>query len=168
MTIETVLEDDRWQAHDLAGLALLAADAALVHVGLTPADWDVSVLGCSDDRIAALNADFRTKPVPTNVLSWPSEERGADHPGAVPELPAKSGAPDDSQLGDIAISYDTCLREARQANKPMDAHVTHLVVHAVLHLLGYDHISDEDAHLMEGLETEILALLGQEDPYRAD
>lgn len=69
-------------------------------------------------------------------------------------------------LGDIAISYDTCLREAQSAGKPMPDHVTHLIVHGVLHLLGYDHVRDRDATLMEGLETVILGKMGIADPYR--
>jgi probable rRNA maturation factor len=69
------------------------------------------------------------------------------------------------ELGDIAISYDTCAAEARAAGKPITAHVTHLIVHGVLHLLGYDHIDDTDAALMERLEVEILGKLGLDDPY---
>jgi probable rRNA maturation factor len=68
-------------------------------------------------------------------------------------------------LGDIAISYDTCLREALDAEKPFADHVTHLVIHGILHLLGYDHIRDEDATLMERIEVEILGKLGISDPY---
>lgn len=119
-------------------------------------------MGCSDDRIATLNADFRGKPVPTNVLSWPSDERGADVDGDVP-LPPDSTDP---ELGDIAISYDTCLSEATAAGKTMHEHTAHLVVHGLLHLLGYDHERDADATLMEGLETQILGKLGIADPYR--
>jgi probable rRNA maturation factor len=70
------------------------------------------------------------------------------------------------ELGDIAISYDTCAAEAAAAAKPMQAHVTHLILHGLLHLLGYDHISDADAALMEGLEVEILGKMGHDDPYR--
>jgi probable rRNA maturation factor len=70
------------------------------------------------------------------------------------------------ELGDIAISYDTCAREAAQAHKQISAHVTHLIVHGLLHLLGFDHISDPDAALMERLEIEILGKMGYDDPYR--
>ena len=108
-------------------------------------------MGCDDARIAELNGDFRDKPQPTNVLSWPSEERGAAQPGAAPALPTGP----DPELGDIAIAYETCAREAAEQGKPMADHVTHLIVHAVLHLLGYDHIRDADATLMEATEVEI-------------
>ena len=122
-------------------------------------------MGCDDARIAALNADFRGKPQPTNVLSWPSEERGAEVAGEEPDLP-EAGEPDDPcELGDIAIAWETCAREAEEQGKPMVDHVTHLVVHGLLHCLGYDHVDEADAALMEGLEVEILASLGLSDPY---
>jgi probable rRNA maturation factor len=70
-----------------------------------------------------------------------------------------------AELGDIAISWQTCEREARAAGRAMEDHVLHLLVHAMLHLLGYDHIHEEDAALMEGLEVEILAMMGVADPY---
>ena len=72
------------------------------------------------------------------------------------------------ELGDIAISYDTCHAEAEAAGRPMADHVTHLIVHGLLHLLGYDHERDGDATLMERLEVEILGKLGLDDPYRDD
>ena len=110
-------------------------------------------------RIADLNRDFRDKPAPTNVLSWPSEDRSAAMPGDTPAQPTVR------ELGDIAISYETCAHEARAADTPFDAHVTHLLIHGMLHLLGYDHITDKDAELMERLEVAILESLGHPDPY---
>lgn len=163
MGVETILEDDRWQSADLPVLAERAAAATLAALGLDPRDFDVAVLGCDDARIAALNADFRGKGQPTNVLSWPSEDRAPDAPGAPPELPDPDGDP---ELGDIAIAYDTCLREAEAAGLTLANHATHLIVHGVLHLLGYDHITDQDAARMEHLEVQILDSLGIADPYR--
>ena len=153
-------DDPRWRAMGLDAIAETAARAALSELNLNPAQYEISVLACDDDRIATLNADFRGKPAATNVLSWPSGDRGAERAGDAPDL-----ADLDPELGDIAISYDTCAREAVQQDKPISAHVTHLIVHAVLHLLGYDHIRDKDAALMEGLEVSILASLGVSDPY---
>lgn len=160
--VDTVIEDARWEEAGLPALAERAAAAALGHLGLGPAPWEIALLGCDDARIAALNADFRGKPRPTNVLSWPSEDRAARVPGAAPDLPR---AGDDPELGDIAIAYDTCAAEAQAAGLPMADHVTHLIVHATLHLLGYDHENDGDATLMEKTEVEILASLGVADPY---
>lgn len=165
MTAEISIDiaDSRWEQLAFDDLVIRATETALAHLDLTE-DCELSILACDDARIAELNTEFRGKSVPTNVLSWPAEERGADAPGARPDLPE----PDmfgTVELGDIAISYDTCAREAAEAGKPLADHTTHLVVHGVLHLLGYDHIRDLDATLMEGLEVEILGKLGVPDPY---
>jgi probable rRNA maturation factor len=160
MPVEIVVEDPRWA--DLAPLADRACDATLSALGLDPSVWDVSLLACDDARIATLNADFRGKPQPTNVLSWPSEERGAQMAGEAPFAPD----PTDPELGDIAIAYDTCAREATDMGKSLPDHATHLIVHGILHLLGYDHERDADALLMEGIESQILGNLGLDDPYR--
>ncbi|MDP3341234.1 rRNA maturation RNase YbeY [Frigidibacter sp.] len=162
--VDTIAEDERWQSFGLAPLAERAAAATLAHLGLEPSEFEISLMGCDDARIAVLNADFRGKPAATNVLSWPSEERGAEPEGAAPELP-EGDADMPEELGDIAIAWETCEREAAEAGKPMAEHVTHLVVHAVLHLLGYDHERDADASLMEGTEIAILAELGLANPY---
>src|SRR6056297_1676760 len=165
MLTETIIEDTRWSGLDLAGLAERAACATLAHLGHDPGAFEISVLACDDARIAALNADFRDKPQPTNVLSWPETDLAPDTPGARPEAPAQADDEDATPLGDIAIAWDTCQREAAAAGKPLPDHVTHLIVHAVLHLLGYDHIRDQDATLMEATEVAILGKLGVPDPY---
>lgn len=163
--VETLIEDARWDGLGLARLAERAVRAALAGVGLPGEGFAIGLMGCDDARIAVLNADFRGKPQPTNVLSWPSEERGAEFAGEAPDLPEPGAADDPESLGDIAIAWETCAAEAEAQGKPMGEHVTHLIVHGVLHLLGYDHIEDEDAALMEGLEVRILASLGVSDPY---
>jgi probable rRNA maturation factor len=96
------------------------------------------------------------------VLSWPSEERGAEAAGAAPCPPDPAEGP---ELGDIALAFETCAREAEAAGLTLAHHATHLVVHGTLHLLGYDHARDADAALMERTEIGILASLGVEDPY---
>lgn len=161
MTVDCVVEDQRWS--DIVSLAQTATDAALVRLGLEPSVFEISLLACDDARIASLNEGFRGRPRPTNVLSWPSDERGAAVDGEMP-LPPHPGP--DNELGDIAIAYDTCAREAAAAGKPLREHTLHLLVHGTLHLLGFDHERDRDATLMEGLETEILGKLGLSDPYR--
>ena len=160
MTVDLICEDARWG--DLEPLAERAAAAALLGVGLEPAAYEISILACDDARIAALNTDFRQKGTATNVLSWPSDERGAMAEG---EMPSPPSLPTEAELGDIAIAYDTCAREAAEAGKPFEDHVTHLIVHGTLHLLGFDHVRDGDATLMEGLESEILGKLDIPDPY---
>ncbi|WP_428548826.1 rRNA maturation RNase YbeY [Profundibacter sp.] len=162
--VEVNIEDERWQALDIEALAQRAGVATLQHLGIDPDGFEIGLLACNDARIADLNADFRGKAVPTNVLSWPSQERARPGEHPLPPEPDPGGMP--VELGDIAISYDTCVREASGVGKETADHVTHLLMHGVLHLLGYDHISDQDAAIMEGLEGEVLGKLGISDPYR--
>ncbi|MEM9699031.1 MAG: rRNA maturation RNase YbeY [Pseudomonadota bacterium] len=162
---DILIEDPRWDACDLEPLAQRAVTATLVHCGIVSMAVEISLLACDDARISALNAEFRGQDKPTNVLSWPSEERAAPEPGGQPR-PLAAGPGELIALGDMAIAYDTCLREAQAAGQPMAAHVTHLVVHATLHLLGYDHETPQDAALMEGREVKILGKLSLDDPYR--
>ncbi|MBN9886761.1 rRNA maturation RNase YbeY [Salipiger abyssi] len=159
MLTDVILEDDRWQQAALETLAETAARVTLSHLSLDPDGFEIAVLACDDTRIAELNAEFREKPTPTNVLSWPSEERSPEEPPQGGE----EGMPE--ELGDIAIAWETCQREAAEQGKPAADHITHLIVHATLHLLGYDHIRDADATVMETLEVEILGKLGVANPY---
>ena len=166
--VDTVIEDARWEGVDLPALANRAALATFAELGLPEQGFALCVMGCDDARIAALNGEFRSKGKPTNVLSFPAWNRAADAPGLMPDLPEAGDAGDPEELGDIAISYDTCAREAVEQGKTMPDHVTHLLVHGILHLLGYDHIVDADATVMETTETRILAGLGVNDPYLTD
>ena len=163
--VDTVIEDARWEAIGLPALANGAAVAAFAGLELPVQGFAICVMGCDDARIAELNGEFRSKGVATNVLSFPSEDRAATAPGLVPDWPAPGEADDPEELGDIAISYDTCAQEAADQGKELADHVTHLVVHGILHLFGYDHIDDADAELMERTEARILASLGVDDPY---
>ncbi len=163
--VDTVIEDARWEGIGLASLADRAAAATLGSLGLPLDRFEIALLAADDARIAGLNASFRGKPQPTNVLSWPSEERAARIDGERP-LPPEPGDPaDPAPLGDIALAWETCLAEADASGKPLVDHATHLMVHGILHLLGYDHLRDGDAALMERIEVEILASLGIPSPY---
>lgn len=159
MGVELIIEDQRWADLRLEGLASDAAASVFAFLSLN--GFEATVMACDDARIASLNAEFRGKPTPTNVLSWPSAERGAANDGDTPRPPD----PTEPELGDIAIAYETCAAEAEAMGKPMSDHVMHLIVHGLLHLLGYDHERDADATLMEGLETQILGKMGLPDPY---
>ena len=156
--VDVIIEDDRWLDLGLEPLAETAAQAVFAYKGYATDGFEISLLACDDQRIATLNQDFRSIAKATNVLSWPSQDRYV--PGQHPSAPL----PD--ELGDIAIAYETCLREATETGKPPKDHVQHLVIHAILHLLGYDHETEADAVLMEGLEITILETLGIADPYR--
>ena len=116
---------------------------------------EVSLVFTSDAEIRGINAEWRSQDKPTNVLSFP----------AFPLTPGKMPGP---MLGDIIFAEETLTREAGELGKSFDDHLTHLMVHGFLHLFGYDHIEDEEAEKMEGLETRILAELGLSDPYGDD
>jgi probable rRNA maturation factor len=163
--VEVVIEDARWAGVGLEDLAQRAAVATFAELGLPVAGFTLCVMGCDNARIAALNADFRGKQKPTNVLSWPAEERGADVAGYMPDLPQAGDVDDPDHLGDIAIAYDTCHAEAKAGNKPLKHHATHLIVHGVLHIFGFDHIREPDGDLMEAVEARVMARLGLPNPY---
>jgi probable rRNA maturation factor len=163
---DIVIEDPRWEVAGLVTVAEVAAVKVMEYLSFPIDGYEIAILACDDDRIAELNAEFRGKPMPTNVLSWPAFELAAPEDGAEPTPPPPPDPMMGKSLGDIAIAYDTCRREAETAGKTMTDHVTHLIVHGVLHLLGYDHVRDRDATLMEGLETRILGKMGIADPYK--
>jgi probable rRNA maturation factor len=147
--IDVEIEVADWTAAlpDAEALALTAAQAALAQEG---ADGEGVVLLLTDDAtVRDLNARFRGRDAATNVLSFP----------APPNL--------ERHLGDVALAYGTCAREAVEQDKPLAHHLQHLVAHGVLHLLGYDHISDDEAEAMEGLERVVLSGIGVPDPYQA-
>ncbi|MEM6407142.1 MAG: rRNA maturation RNase YbeY [Pseudomonadota bacterium] len=158
--IDVMIEHERWNELGLDSLAQRAFSASFDHLGLS-ADFEISLLGCDDARISKLNAEFRGKPKPTNVLSWPAVDLSNAAPGSAPE----KADPSQHELGDIALAFETCRREAEEFQKPFEDHVCHLLVHGLLHLLGYDHENDLDAALMEGEERQILAKMGIADPY---
>ena len=115
--------------------------------GATPGEITIRVV--AEEESAALNGKFRHKPYPTNVLSFPYEAE----------------APSEQVLGDLVICAPVVAREATEQNKEPHAHWAHMVVHGVLHLLGHDHIQEEEAERMEAKERQILARLGFADPY---
>jgi probable rRNA maturation factor len=165
MEIDLLIEFSDWDALDLEALAEAALEASLVELDIRSRCFSLSLMACDDARIAALNAEFRGKPRPTNVLSWPGAERAAAVAGAMPDLPAPDPDGPPEEVGDIAIAFETCAREAAESGKSLVHHVQHLLVHGVMHCLGFDHETDADAALMESLETRILARLGVPDPY---
>lgn len=116
------------------------------------AQVSITILLTNDAEIKTLNTDFRGKPKATNVLSFPD---GSTLDGV-------------THLGDVVLAYETIAREAKEQKKALKAHMTHLVIHGVLHLLGYDHENAKDAKRMEALEINILAAMGIADPYETN
>ncbi len=152
--IEVMIEDERWAGIGLEALCGPAGKAAMAVTGREEKGFELALLATDDRRIAKLNRDFRGKPDATNVLSWPAQED-----------PPQLGHGQGVELGDIAIAYETCAKEAAEKDLAVQDHVTHLLIHGILHLLGYDHISDVDAEEMEALEIKALAKLGIDNPY---
>lgn len=145
-------------------IARRAVAAALEGAGLgdllsAPAlDLEVSVLFTDDAEVRALNRDWRGKDRPTNVLSFPML--------SAQMLRALVKAPEGTHLlGDLALAFETCAAEATAAGIPVADHVTHLLVHGTLHLLGHDHEAEDRAETMEAIERRVLAGLGIADPY---
>jgi probable rRNA maturation factor len=147
--IDLDVEDAAWTAAlpDTQALALAAAEATLASEGAV--GEGLSLLLTDDAAVRELNRRFRQQDKPTNVLSFPA-----------PQNPERF-------LGDIALAFGVCAREAQDQGKPLAHHLQHLVAHGVLHLLGYDHETDAQADEMEGLERAVLAGLGIPDPYLA-
>jgi probable rRNA maturation factor len=135
-------------------VAAVALGAAAANVDLPAARLEVSILLTDDTQIQALNREYRQQDKPTNVLSFAALDEDSPLPPDGPIL-----------LGDVIVAYQTTEREAREEGKSFADHLSHLVVHGVLHLLGYDHIEDDEAEEMESLERSILGALGVPDPY---
>jgi len=165
-----VSADDAWGDEaawtDIAHKAMQSA-AALT--GYAAFDADVSLLLTDDEQVQQLNKQWRGKDRPTNVLSFPMLDTGALALASAPAAPA-AGERQHSEmmLGDIALAYETCAAEADDKRITLQRHVTHLIIHGALHLLGYDHIVDSDAETMERLEIKALASLGLPNPYVAN
>lgn len=159
MHLETDIEATWPAATDWAGLAERALEALRqVAPELANRRLTASLLFTSDEEVHALNREWRGKDKPTNVLSFPMLERA--------ELLDLSAEGPPEMLGDIALAWETCAREAAEKGVLVEHHASHLIVHGLLHLAGHDHeISPEDADAMEALETKALALLGIADPY---
>jgi probable rRNA maturation factor len=157
LAVDILIESEAWrmlpEAEDIVRRAI--AFAVSSKADFRHGNAEVSVLLCDDETIARLNGRWRGQAKPTNVLSFPAP-------------PPQGTVPDEKiPLGDIAIAYETLAREAEESGKTVLDHLSHLVVHGFLHLLGYDHHMDDEAERMERLERDILARIGVADPYAA-
>lgn len=153
-----------WPEADWAALAARAAAAAIEltphgELATTPALVEISVRLAGDDEVRRLNAQYRRKDQPTNVLSFPMVQ-----PDLIDTMSANT---DDGELllGDIVLAHGVCADEAAERGVSVEDHVTHLLVHGTLHLLGYDHHDDAAGEAMEAIERQALAGLGIADPY---
>jgi probable rRNA maturation factor len=162
LALEVVIEGGNWPAADaldaLVTRAAAALEAAPELESLLRHPATACVAFATDADVRTLNAQFRGKDKPTNVLSFPAQAPPQGLLGRHEPLP----------LGDVVLAAETVAAEARDLGIPVSHHVQHLVVHGLLHLLGHDHESDAEADRMEALETRILAVLGVPDPYRSN
>ncbi len=154
ISIDITVESAGWPPEEaLRALSANAVEAAVTELGLKPpAGCELSLLFTDDAAMQVLNRDWRGKDKPTNVLSFPA-------------FPTKLGGKLPPMLGDIAIARQTVEREAVEEGKPFEHHLSHMVVHGLLHLIGYDHEVDDEAEVMEAAERRILARLAIPDPY---
>jgi probable rRNA maturation factor len=137
--------------------ARLAIARGMSEAGIVPPEpAELGIVLVDDFEQRRLNRDWRGIDRPTNVLAFPAWDPGTPVPSGAPLL-----------LGDIVLAFETVAREAERQAKPLADHFRHLIVHGVLHLLGYDHAAEDEAAVMETLESSILADLGVADPYRA-
>ena len=152
LDINLVIISDEWESAlpKAASLVERAAHTAWVSVERGSAA-EVNLVLSDDEAVQKLNADYRGRDQPTNVLSFPMREKME---------------PDASvHLGDIVLSYETVAFEASRDRKKMEAHLSHLVVHGLLHLLGYDHSNESEAEEMEAIEIATISVLGYPNPY---
>ncbi len=128
-------------------------------------DIEISILLTNDAQIQELNKNYRQKDKPTNVLSFPLLDGKKIKNGNFKKLDLHT---DCLALGDIAISYQTTLQESEEQGKTFENHLTHLIIHSLLHLIGFDHEQEKPARIMENLEVKILATMGINNPYQTN
>lgn len=154
VTLFAVVDDEVWgeEATLVPHLDAIGRVLSDVHEAGFRAGSSATVVFANDIQVKALNAQFRNIDKPTNVLSFPAGGDAKDEDGQ-------------PYLGDVILAYETLKREAAEQGLAFDHHLVHLVVHGVLHLAGYDHMSEPEASVMEALESRILARLDIADPY---
>ena len=154
VAIDIMVEAGDWpEETELQRIARRALDGVLAEIGAAPrVESELSVVFTDDAHIRALNAGWRSKDKPTNVLSFPA-------------FPAVGSGTLPPMLGDVVLAAETVAAEALHEGKPLANHMTHLIVHGILHLIGYDHEIDAEAEMMEQAERRILASLAIPDPY---
>lgn len=159
LTIDIAIQDPSWetiegietQVNKSVETAIRLAN--LPHLAINR-PLELSLVLANDDLVHTLNRTYRNKDKPTNVLTFAALDDD--------DMPDVGGP---LSLGDVILALETIQREAKEQNKPFMEHLTHLCVHGTLHLLGYDHIDEDDATEMETLEIKILSLLGVQNPY---
>lgn len=171
LNLEVSVDCDQWQAGLPEYEDIITSCCELIYQNVSEAKAldkflhiELSIVLCDDARIHKLNNDYRNKDKATNVLSF----CGLDQDEIDTYLRGDADVPERPfSLGESYISFETMNKEAEAAGIAFNTHFSHLVLHGILHLLGYDHIDDGEAEIMEALESKLLAILGIDDPYAA-
>ncbi|MDU0354873.1 rRNA maturation RNase YbeY [Paraglaciecola aquimarina] len=142
----------------------LWTDTVLTHLNLTEREMTIRVV--DEDEIQQLNHQYRGKDKTTNVLSFPFEQPALFLPAGITLDPASISDEMPNLLGDLVVCTQVVATEAEQQNKIISHHWAHMIIHGTLHLLGYDHIEDDEADIMESLEITLLHKLAIDDPYQ--
>ena len=161
MSVDLIMEEARWKTLNLLEIANAAFKETLSHFNMRSENFICCILACNSKKIKGLNAQFRGKNNSTNVLSFPSTTEIYKVNG----IPKSEAHVDPFELGNIAIAYEVCKKEAHFSKIDIEHHVYHLIIHSVLHLLGFDHEEEENASKMEKIEVQVLAKLGINNPY---
>lgn len=150
LVADVIIEHDAWG--DIEPVVEACFKTVMAHDPEIFCKGTIALMFTNDEAVQRLNRDFRGKDKPTNVLSFPSDDDVMDHEGPI-------------HIGDIALAFETCYREAEEKGVALKDHAAHLIFHGVLHLFGYDHKDEEEAVVMEKMETDLLADMGIDDPY---
>lgn len=155
--IDISVQDERWcvTIPEIEALTCTAITKVLEQSEYSDKSLEVSIVLADDDFVQQLNKTYRHKDKPTNVLSFPQTEIGDVNEQSLPLI----------NLGDIIIAYETIIKESEEQNKTITDHYTHMLVHGGLHLLHYDHQTDNEAQIMEALEAAILNTMDIKNPY---
>ncbi len=167
MKIDILCTDTRWSQSSLRKVCQRSFKLALSSLSVGEENFEISVLACNNDEIKDLNRRFRGHNSATNILSWPETDFKNQKKGKFQVGTGQLSKEGDVYifLGNIAISYDQCSLECVQRNIKFGDHVTHLLLHGCLHLLGYTHKKIVDAKVMEKMEVKLLDRIGIKNPY---
>ncbi len=162
--IEFINETKKWGEKKSVVIANQAVNSTLVHLNLDPDNFEIAILACDNEKIQELNSNFRGINKKTNILSWPEKDLSPKVSGTMPMKPEPINR-EPMFLGNLAISFEFVVKEAKKLNKDFYNHLYHLISHGTLHLLGFVHELELDAKIMENKEREILSKVGIVDPY---
>ena len=146
-----IFDEDKWNSININEIARIAVELVDEHHEIDN-NKQISIVFTSNDKVQELNKSYRGKDQATNILSFAFNDDGSDN----------------DMLGEMFIAYGVIDSEAKEQDKNINQHLTHIVIHGILHLLGYDHIENSDAEEMEKLEIEILSKINIENPYKEE